>query len=61
MYKVKIDKEKCIGCEACVALCPEVFEMKDNKANAKKQITDKKCAKEAADSCPTQAIIISNK
>ena len=23
MFKVTIDKEKCIGCGACVAVCPE--------------------------------------
>ena len=61
MYKIKIDKEKCIGCQACAALCPDVFEMEEDKAIVKKQLTDKKCAKEAADSCPTQAIIISDK
>lgn len=57
--KVKIDKEKCIGCGACVSICGEVFEMKGDKANVKKANTDKKCAKEAEESCPVRAISIS--
>ena len=29
----KVDKEKCIGCGACISICPkEVFELKDDKA-----------------------------
>jgi len=28
--KVSIDKTKCIMCGSCVAICPEVFEMKDD-------------------------------
>lgn len=51
---IKVDKEKCIGCGACVAVCPEGFVMKGDKAVVKSQKA--KCAKEAADSCPTQAI-----
>lgn len=55
---VKINKKKCIGCGACAATCPEVFEMNDEgkaeiKANAKK---DAKCIKEAINNCPVDAI-----
>ena len=25
MQEVYIDQEECIGCEACVELCPDVF------------------------------------
>lgn len=54
--KIKIDVEKCIGCGACEAVCPSIFAMKDGKAVAKTKQTDEKCAEEAADSCPVQAI-----
>jgi ferredoxin len=53
---VKINKEKCIGCGSCSALCPEGFEMKDGKASVKNQKA--KCIKEAAESCPVQAISV---
>jgi ferredoxin len=34
---VSVDKDKCIGCAACEATCPDVFEMKDDmKAYVKK-------------------------
>ncbi len=56
--KVKIDKEKCIGCGSCAAICPEVFEIAGDKAKVKTPKTDKKCAKEAEESCPAQAIKI---
>lgn len=53
---IKVDKEKCIGCQLCPTVCPEVFAMgKDGKAYVKVQ---KKiaCVKEAIESCPVQAI-----
>ena len=58
MYNVTIDKKKCIGCGSCVAICPDIFETDGDKVKVKKSKTDKECAKEAADSCPTQAIKI---
>ena len=51
---VSVDKEKCIGCGACEAICPEGFGLKDGKAYVKN--ANAKCAKEAADGCPVQAI-----
>ena len=60
MPSVKVDREKCIGCGLCPEICPETFEMKGDKAVTKRSKLDKiGCEKEAADSCPTQAIIIS--
>jgi ferredoxin len=59
MPKIKIDREKCIGCGLCPSLCPKTFEMDDNKAKVKKQPDKITCEKEAADSCPVEAIILS--
>ncbi len=63
MIRVKVDKEKCIGCGLCVSLVPEVFEMgEDGKSNVKMpEVKDENLineVKRAAESCPTQAIII---
>ncbi|MFA4827748.1 MAG: ferredoxin, partial [Thermodesulfovibrionales bacterium] len=49
--------EECIGCGSCIELCPEVFELKDDKAWV---IGPDKCntcnCQEAVDICPVQAI-----
>ena len=29
--KATIDRDACIGCELCVTICPEVFEMDDEQ------------------------------
>lgn len=58
-YKIEINKETCIGCGNCAAVCPASFEMKEDKAVAKKPILDRLgCEEEAASSCPTEAITI---
>lgn len=59
--KVKIDPELCTGDEICVQLCPEVFEMQEDKAivimnDVSKDLQDS--VRESADSCPSEAIII---
>lgn len=51
---VKIDKEKCIGCGACVSVCEEGFKLKDGKAEVKN--ANAKCIKEGANACPVNAI-----
>lgn len=59
--KVRVDPELCNGDEICIQICPELFEMKDDKAIAKMEEVPedlKPCAKDAADSCPSEAIII---
>jgi ferredoxin len=60
-YKITVDQVTCIGCGACVATCPDYFEMHDTdsgeRAKAKKQETeDLQCAKDAAEVCPVNAI-----
>ena len=65
--KVSIDKGACIMCGSCVAICPEVFEMKDDGSVDVKDsykgvdIVDKNLqakVKEAAAACPATAIIV---
>ena len=59
--KVRIDKEACVGDETCVEVCPEVFEMEEDVAIAKMENVPKDLeekVKEAAISCPVEAIII---
>ncbi len=57
----KVDKEKCIGCGACQAVCEEVFEITDDGyATAKdEEIKDEEImenAISAMEGCPTSAI-----
>ena len=65
--RVSIDKTKCAGCGSCVAICPEVFEMKDDgtvDVKAEYQgvdITDAELiekVKQAMLACPATAIVI---
>ena len=59
--KLKIDKEKCIGCGQCVGICDEVFDFDDDnlaKVIANPVPEDKEeDASTAKESCPTGAII----
>lgn len=57
-YKSRVNKEKCIGCGSCVAVCEGNFEMKDGKAIVKKEASDLPCNKEAKNICPVQAITL---
>ena len=59
MKKVRVDKQKCLGCGLCINLCPEVFELEDGKSKVKENVDlekNKDSIKEAIDSCPVQAI-----
>jgi len=59
MKKPVVDWDLCIGCGSCVELCPEVFELRDEKAYV---IAAEKCdtcnCQEAADICPVEAITL---
>ncbi|MEI7498202.1 MAG: ferredoxin [Candidatus Falkowbacteria bacterium] len=55
---IKVDDIACIGCGTCVALCPKCFQMNaEGKSEAISQ-DDIECAKNAAASCPVQAITV---
>ena len=58
---VKVDQDTCIGCGACTAVCPDVFDLNDEgKAenimgeDIPEDLMD--ACKEAAESCPVEAI-----
>lgn len=69
MAKIKLEREKCIGCGSCQALCPKYFELKEDGkssvvgAQREGEIdileTEKiECADQAAQACPAQCIFI---
>ena len=62
MPKIRIEqnREICIGCGSCAAVCPANWEMKDDgKASPKKTKLDEMgCNKDAEDSCPVTCITV---
>lgn len=64
--KIKLDREKCIGCGSCSAVCPKFFEMADDGRShiigLEKGVTEElevkkiECAEAAAEICPVQCI-----
>jgi ferredoxin len=62
--KVSIDQEVCVACGSCVAVCPEVFEIKDDgKVDVKEEFKGKDIPKELEEKvmeslgmCPVTAI-----
>ena len=69
--KIIHEKEKCIGCGSCVALCPKYWELvEDGKAhllnskinpktgNEELEIQEITCNEEAAKACPVEIIHI---
>lgn len=55
--------EECILCGLCADMCPEIFELGDEKSEV---VVDEippeqqDCCREAAESCPTDAIEVSD-
>jgi ferredoxin len=53
---VYVNKETCIGCGSCVAICEEVFEMTDDGKVRVKAQKDNPGVTEAIEACPVDAI-----
>lgn len=69
MAKVIQDRNACVGCGACAAICPKYWEMKgDGKAHLKGSVVsgdehilmveNAECNADAANACPVQCIRI---
>jgi ferredoxin len=60
MARVFVDKDLCVGCGLCTAVCDEVFRMdSEGKADVLMDSNpDQPCVKEAIDGCPAEAISI---
>jgi len=57
--QVAIDQEECLGCEACVELCPEIFGFDIDETKAYVIMAeggDEDCIEEAMSSCPAGCI-----
>ena len=57
--RVEVDKETCTGCGVCVDMCPDVFELEGEVAQAK--VSDvpaefEDAVKESAEACPSESI-----
>lgn len=61
--KVKVNRDACIGCGACAAICDAVFEIDDEGLSVEKKEEVKEDEKQAVidakESCPTGAIEVS--
>ena len=60
-YKITQKQADCIGCGACVSVCPQNWKMVDVKgeqksAPIKADVDEIGCNQEAADSCPVECI-----
>ena len=56
---ISVNQETCIGCGACISLCPDVFKLNDGGKSEVISQENTECAKNAAASCPVQAISVS--
>jgi ferredoxin len=59
MKQVKIDQDECIGCGACVELCPDIFAFDDTENKAYVTTPEggsEACIDEAIASCPVSCI-----
>lgn len=62
--KAKVIKDNCIGCGACQAIAPNIFEIDDEGLSVTKVAevpeNEKDDFKDALESCPTGAIVEDN-
>jgi len=59
MKEVVINEDECLGCGACVELCPEIFAFNDDENKAyviEAESEDQDCIDEAMASCPASCI-----
>ena len=59
--KIVFEREKCIGCGSCEAICPKYWKVaQDGKAEflGSPELEDIDCNQTAADACPVQCIHI---
>lgn len=60
--KVEVDKDLCIGSGSCEQVCPDVFKVVEGRSKvlvAEVPVNLEADVREAAESCPMAAIIIS--
>lgn len=55
---IKVDQNKCIGCGMCANMCPKVFKINSVGKSEVVSQQDADCARNAANSCPVEAIKI---
>lgn len=69
MAKIILEREKCIGCGSCEAVCPKFWKLaEDGKAdllgskaqdgNFELEVEEVGCHQQAAENCPVQCIKI---
>lgn len=60
--KVEVNRDACIGCGACAAICDDVFEIDDEGLSEAKDVEISEdledAVREARDACPTEAISV---
>jgi len=57
--KIAIETGECLGCESCVELCPDIFEMDDIEEKAVVILPeggDEACIEESIATCPADCI-----
>jgi len=57
-----VNQDRCVGCELCVDICPDFFEMTNEERAVARTILVpsefEELCKEAEDECPVEAIIL---